>query len=143
MHGILLHKEGRFSEAVVVFERAEALGHRAAASNRGNSLLDLGRLEEALHAQELAVERDPECAGAHYNLALTRLRMGDWRQGWEGYEARWRFREVHRRPRVFCSRGGRARRLTESGFCSTPSRVWATPSSSAVTPRWWRLVAAT
>jgi len=101
MHGILLHKEGRFSEAVVVFERAEALGHCAAASNRGNSLLDLGRLEEALHAQELAVERDPECAGAHYNLALTRLRIGDWRQGWEGYEARWRFREVHRRPRVF------------------------------------------
>jgi hypothetical protein len=29
------------------------------------------------------------------------LRLGDWRQGWPSYEARWRFREVHRSPRVF------------------------------------------
>jgi tetratricopeptide (TPR) repeat protein len=101
MHGILLHKDGRFDEAVQLFEQAEALGHRAAASNRGNSLLDLGRMNEALQAQELAVERDPECAGARYNLALTRLRLGHWEQGWPGYEARWRFREVHRSPRVF------------------------------------------
>jgi tetratricopeptide (TPR) repeat protein len=101
MHGILLHKDGRFREAVEVFKQAEALGHRAAASNRGNSLLDLNRLNEALQAQELAVERDPECAGARYNLALTRLRLGHWEQGWPGYEARWKFREVHRNPRVF------------------------------------------
>jgi tetratricopeptide (TPR) repeat protein len=101
MHGILLHKDGRFDEAVEVFKQAEALGHRAAASNRGNSLLDLGRMNEALQAQELAVERDPECAGARYNLALTRLRLGHWGQGWPGYETRWRFREVHRNPRVF------------------------------------------
>jgi tetratricopeptide (TPR) repeat protein len=101
MHGILLHKDGRFSEAVEVFQHAETLGHRAAASNRGNSLLDLGRMNEALQAQELAVERDPECAGARYNLALTRLRLGHWEQGWPGYEARWKFREVHRSPRIF------------------------------------------
>ncbi len=101
MHGILLHQEGRFAEAVAAFEQAEALGHRAAASNRGNSLLDLDRMDEALRAQELAVERDPASPGALYNLSLTRLRLGDWRQGWPGYEARWRFREVHRSPRVF------------------------------------------
>jgi len=29
------------------------------------------------------------------------LRLGDWERGWAGYEARWRFREVHRRPRKF------------------------------------------
>jgi tetratricopeptide (TPR) repeat protein len=101
MQGILLHNERRFEEAVKVFERSEALGHQAAASNRGNSLLDLGRMEEALRAQELAVERDPASPGARYNLALTRLRVGDWKQGWPGYEARWRFREVHRSPMIF------------------------------------------
>jgi tetratricopeptide (TPR) repeat protein len=101
MHGILLHQEGRFEEAIGVFEQAEILGSLAAASNRGNSLLDLGRMDEALQAQELAVERDPDSPGALYNLSLTRLRLGDWRQGWPSYEARWRFREVHRRPRVF------------------------------------------
>ena len=44
---------------------------------------------------------DPASAGAKYNLALTQLRLGDWKRGWAGYEARWRFREVHRRPRSF------------------------------------------
>jgi tetratricopeptide (TPR) repeat protein len=101
MHGIVLHLEGRFIEAIEVFERAGALENRAAASNRGNSLLDLGRMEEALRAHESAVERDPASAGAKYNQALTQLRLGDWERGWDGYEARWRFREVHRRPRRF------------------------------------------
>lgn len=101
MHGIVLHLEGRFEEAVRVFERAEQLGSRAAASNRGNSLLDLGHMEEALKAHEAAVERDPASAGAKYNLALTQLRLGDWERGWAGYESRWKFREVHRRPRHF------------------------------------------
>ncbi len=101
MMGILLHNEGRFGEAVAAFERAEALGSRTAASNRGNSLLEMGRMGEALKAHEKAVEDDPSHAGAAYNLALTRLRLGDWERGWAGYEARWRFREVHRRPRRF------------------------------------------
>jgi tetratricopeptide (TPR) repeat protein len=101
MQGILFHNEGRFAEAVEVFERAEALGSKPAASNRGNSLLDLGRMEAALHAHETAVDRDPSSVGAVYNLSLTQLRLGEWQRGWPAYESRWRFREVHRSPRVF------------------------------------------
>ena len=101
MEGILLHTERRFAEAVEAFERAEALGNRPAASNRGNSLLDLGQAQEALRAHETAVERDPNNAGARYNLSLTQLRLGEWKRGWPAYEARWSFREVHRRPRKF------------------------------------------
>ena len=101
MRGILLHTEGRFAEAVEAFKRAESLGSKPAASNRGNSLLDLGCMGKALKAHEEAVERDPSHPGALYNLALTRLRLGDWERGWQDYEARWRFREVHRRPRTF------------------------------------------
>ena len=59
MQGILLHMEGRFSEAAEAFDRAEAMGHNAAASNRGKSLLDMGRMDEALKAHEKAVVRDP------------------------------------------------------------------------------------
>jgi tetratricopeptide (TPR) repeat protein len=101
MRGILLHTEGRYEEAIAAFNCAEALGSRAAASNRGNSLLDLGRMDEALRAHELAVEREPQSPGAQYNLALTQLRLGDWQSGWRNYESRWRFREVHRWPRSF------------------------------------------
>jgi tetratricopeptide (TPR) repeat protein len=101
MHGILLHTEGRYAEAIEVFERAEALGSRSAASNRGNSLLEMGRADEALTAHREAFERDPSHNGARYNLALTQLRLGDWPAGWAAYEARWRFREVHSSPRIF------------------------------------------
>lgn len=101
MRGILLHAEERFEGAVEAFGRAEACGCKTAASNRGNSLMDLGRLDEALAAHEAAVACAPESAGARYNLALTQLRLGDWKHGWAGYEARWRFREVHRTPMVF------------------------------------------
>jgi tetratricopeptide (TPR) repeat protein len=99
--GILLHNDGRFAEAVEVFRRAEELGNKPAASNRGNSLLDLGDIHGALQAHTRAVELDPHSPGTRYNLALTQLRVGDWANGWPGYEARWSFREVHRRPRVF------------------------------------------
>ena len=101
LHGILLHMEQRQEEAITMFKRAEKLGNRAAPSNRGNSLLDLGRMEEALVAHQTAAKRDPASPGAQYNLALTQLRLGDWERGWPGYEARWRFHEVHRRPRFF------------------------------------------
>ena len=101
MQGILLHTEGRFTEAIQIFTRAEALGSHPAASNRGNSLLDMGKMAEALHAHQQAVDRDPSHPGAVYNLALTQLRLGDWEHGWPNYEARWRFREVHRTPRTF------------------------------------------
>ena len=101
MHGILLHNDGRFAEAELEFERAEALGSRPAASNRGNSLLEMGRMTEALQVQTRAAEFAPQSAGAQYNLSLTQLRLGQWEQGWPAYEARWRFREVHRRPRKF------------------------------------------
>lgn len=99
--GILLHREQRFAEAVEAFGQAEALGHTAAISNRGNTLLDLGRAAEALAAHKAAALRDPENPGAQYNLALTRLRMGEWAEGWGEYESRWRFRQVHKAPRNF------------------------------------------
>ena len=101
MHGILLHNERRFHQAIEAFQRAEALGSRPAISNRGNSLLDLGHTAEALCAHQAAVQRDPSSPGALYNLSLTQLRLGDWERGWPAYEARWHFREVHRTPRVF------------------------------------------
>jgi len=101
MHGILLHNEARFAEAIEAFKYAETLGNKPATSNRANSLLDLGRMPEALHTHELAVQRDPFHPGALYNLALTQLRLGDFQHGWSSYEARWKFREVHRLPRLF------------------------------------------
>ena len=87
--------------AIQAFEQAESLGHKSAASNRGNALLRLGRCEEALTAHQAAVNLDPHHPGARYNLALTQLRLGDYANGWPNYEIRWSFREVHPCPRRF------------------------------------------
>ncbi|MGB6827549.1 MAG: tetratricopeptide repeat protein [Terracidiphilus sp.] len=110
--GIVLHNERRFTEAIVEFERAESLGSKGAASNRGNSLLELGRVTQALEAHRRAVDLDPENAGAKYNLALTQLRLGEWRSGWRAYESRWQFREVHRVPHTFTCPRWRGEPLT-------------------------------
>ncbi len=61
----------------------------------------MGRMPEALRAHEKAVNADPTHPGALYNLALTRLRLGEWQSGWQNYEARWQFREIHPNPRRF------------------------------------------
>lgn len=109
--GIVLHNERRFADAIAEFERAEALGCKGAASNRGNSLLEIGRITQALEAHQRAADLDPENAGAKYNLALTQLRLGEWRSGWAAYESRWKFREVHRTPRTFTCRRWRGEPL--------------------------------
>jgi len=99
--GIVLHNQRRFAEAIAEFERAEALGSKGAPSNRGNSLLEMGSMPQALQAHQRAADLDPDNAGAKYNLALTQIRLGEWRSGWPAYESRWHFREVHRTPRKF------------------------------------------
>ena len=88
-------------QAIQEFIRAEALGHKTAASNRGNALLRIGQCRQALAAHQTALELAPIHPGVRYNLALTQLRLGDYASGWPNYEIRWSFREVHARPRRF------------------------------------------
>lgn len=54
-----------------------------------------------MRARGCSGARSAPCWVTRYNLALTQLRLGDWVHGWQGYEARWNFREVHRAPRTF------------------------------------------
>jgi hypothetical protein len=44
---------------------------------------------------------DPASQGALYNLALARLRNGEFTHGWREYESRWNFDELHLRRRSF------------------------------------------
>ena len=98
-------KISRIESAIAAFHHAESLGHKTAASNRGNALLRLGRCPEALAAHHAAVDPrrggDPHHPGVRYNLALTQLRLGDYENGWPNYEIRWSFRDVHPSPRRF------------------------------------------
>lgn len=58
--------------------------------NLGIALTRVGRLERAGHAFQNALALTPESPVNHFNLAMHRLGEGDYRQGWAGYEYRWK-----------------------------------------------------
>ena len=52
-------------------------------------MLKLARLQEALEAYTEALAREPVNSEANFNAAITRLCLGDYREGWKQYEHRW------------------------------------------------------
>jgi tetratricopeptide (TPR) repeat protein len=89
--GNALHELKRFADALTSYERALALrpDYAEAFSNRGNTLKELKRFEEALASYQRAVAVRPDYADAHFNEAICRMLMGDFKRGWERHEWRW------------------------------------------------------
>jgi tetratricopeptide (TPR) repeat protein len=75
--------------------------YAAAHTNLANALLALGRREEMEGHYRRSLELDPKSPGTQYNLALACLREGNFREGWQRHEWRWKFRELSLRPRKF------------------------------------------
>ena len=86
--GLLMQKLGRHLEAIAWLDQALALNpnHASALNDRGTSLFELRRSDQAFADLIRAVEIDPECADYHWNLALMRLRIGEFDAGWLGRE---------------------------------------------------------
>ena len=84
------------AEALVHSARALALAptFAHAFNNRAQSLLALHRFDEGMAALETAIDLDPEFGHAHWNVALTRLLLGD-------FETCWSLRERGRTLRGF------------------------------------------
>ena len=95
---------GRYAESLQSAERALALdpNYADAHYSRGNAFARLGRHAEALPAYQRAVALNPEHAEAQWNEALTKLRLGDLRGGFDKYEWGWmRFEAAEYRRRSF------------------------------------------
>ena len=126
--GAALHDAGRLDEALALYDAALVRWPEQALiwNNRGNSLLELarfedaaqsyrqalmllpglydaqvalatclqalGRVEEALTQVETVLAAAPDHAEAHWNRALLLLLQGDYAQGWQEYEWRWKKR---------------------------------------------------
>jgi tetratricopeptide (TPR) repeat protein len=82
----------RHAEALASFDRAIALkpDYASAYYNRGNCLDEMMRGEEALASYGKALGINPGYADAHWNLAINRLRAGDFKTGWIESEWRWK-----------------------------------------------------
>jgi tetratricopeptide (TPR) repeat protein len=90
--GSALIIENRYEEALACFDEAFAAagGDADALDDRGSILAALQRHAEALASYDQALAIAPDSAKAHWNRSLTLLRIGDFDQGWNEYEWRWR-----------------------------------------------------
>lgn len=72
-------------------------------NNAGTILQRLRRLPEAIERFDRAIAIDPGYANARFNRAVLLLTQGRFREGWEGYEARFEVKELRRlvAPRPF------------------------------------------
>lgn len=89
--GAMLNLLGRYEESLKHYAQALPLmpDFSDAYINRGNALLALNRMDEALASFDTAVAIKPDNADAQFNAAITRLCLGNFRDGWKQYEWRW------------------------------------------------------
>lgn len=91
--GNLLREVGRLADAEAPFRRALELDptNRLAMNNLGETLVECERFAEALDRYRQALAVKPDYATARWNKSLLDLRLGDFAEGWRGYEWRWRY----------------------------------------------------
>lgn len=90
-----LYALNRLTEAETACRSALALKPTLAEaqSNLGNILQRQGKLSEAIAAYRAALSLNPNFAEAQWNLGLIQLSLGQFADGWDGFEARWRCRD--------------------------------------------------
>jgi len=99
----LLYEDGRIEEAIAGYRRAIELkaDFAQAYSNLGNALRDIGRVDEAIAACRRAIMIMPDLADGHFNLSLALLLYGQFGEGWQEYEWRWKGGSKDLKPRDF------------------------------------------
>lgn len=99
--GTVFGKQLRWPEAVRHFRRAlhDQPEHVLLHCNLGCTLEQQGDIEGAVACYRQALQLQPDCATARFSLAVMDLLQGNFREGWEEYEARWQADEfrIHRR----------------------------------------------
>ena len=89
--GNALQKLNRYDESVASYDQAIAINpdYAEAYSNRGISLKELNLYEEALTSYNQAIAINPDYIDANLNLSLCNLMLGNFNEGWQGFEWRW------------------------------------------------------
>jgi tetratricopeptide (TPR) repeat protein len=90
--GLALHELGRYAAALEAHDRAIASApeHAGAWLHRGRALAALNRHDEAVKSYGKARAAGKDHPDIQFSEALALLTLGDYRAGFEKYEARWR-----------------------------------------------------
>ncbi len=88
--GMALRRNGQLAEAQGLMERAVQLAPDNANHYQGLGvcLYDQGKRVDAVACYQKTVRLAPRNIKARYNLALARLALGDFENGWQDFEAR-------------------------------------------------------
>jgi len=94
--GNAYREQRNYEQALACYAQAFVQDRRSAAAfnNYGNVLREIGEPESAVPFLEQATVLEPGYVTAHFNLAVTRLLMGDLARGWPAYEARWNYEHL-------------------------------------------------
>lgn len=118
--GAVLYEQGHLEASLQVNERALALNSNCALAhyNKANALRELGRVAESIPEFDRALELNPGLPRAFYNRGLAHLLLGNFREGWRGFELREAAGEVildkYSQPRWDGSPLGRRRLLVHA-----------------------------
>ena len=87
-----LYRVGQYAQSLAGYDAAIGLmpSSSAAYSGKGTVMHALGRHLEASINFNRALELEPESALAQFNKAMQRLLFGNFEEGWQLYESRWR-----------------------------------------------------
>jgi tetratricopeptide (TPR) repeat protein len=90
--GLALHKLNHFEEAIEHFSKAIALTpmYADAISNRGLTFQSMRKVDDALKDFNNAITINPNHADAQWNKSLLEIMIGNFQEGWLGYEWRWK-----------------------------------------------------
>ena len=64
-------------------------------NNYGNVLREIGEPKKAIPFLQHAIAIDPDFVTAHFNLAVAYLLDGQYTEGWDKYEWRWRYEHLN------------------------------------------------
>jgi len=93
--GGALQEKGQLDEAITYCLKALEINPSfdEAYSNLGNALREKGQLDEAITYYQKAIEINPTSENANFNMSLMLLLSGNFKEGWEKYEWRWKTKE--------------------------------------------------
>lgn len=98
--GNCLREMMRFEEALVAHKKALELDDtvKSHTFNAGLVYRDMNRFEAALEYFERALEIDPDYVDANWDRSLAHLALGNYAEGWAGYETRRKLADNPIRP---------------------------------------------
>ncbi|MGA2442349.1 MAG: tetratricopeptide repeat-containing glycosyltransferase family protein [Tepidisphaeraceae bacterium] len=101
--GIALQRKGQLDEAIAAYRQAVRINpdYAEAHYNLGIAFKDQRRIDEAIASYRQVIRLKPDDARTHNNLALALLTRGDFQQGWEEHEWRWKCKDFPSPARNF------------------------------------------